>query len=83
MLFFADVDFYSQDSQGREQTCELLKHILTCLYHCMLYDSEGLFQNEVFTMLLQPLVDQVKRFMCGTMCILLLFLLHIHRPYAI
>ena len=40
--------------------CALLIHVLNCLEQCMVHDADGLFQKEVFKILLQPLVDQVR-----------------------
>ena len=56
------MDYYGLDETGSRKSCSLLTSILDCLYQCMLHDTEGLFQKDVFKMIMQPLVDQVYMF---------------------
>ncbi len=54
------VDYYGSDAAGSRKSSLLLRSVLGCLHQCMLHDSEGFFQRDVFKMLMQPLVDQVN-----------------------
>ena len=57
---FSEVDFYSHQECGEAWSCQLLSYIMGCLYKSMLYDTEGFVNKELFTLMLQPLVDQVQ-----------------------
>ena len=58
-VFIAEVDFYGSNEIGTAKSCLLLTDIIDCLYQCMLHDSDGLFQKDIFKVVMQPLVDQV------------------------
>ena len=53
------MEYYGANEIGTKKSCMLLTSITDCLYQCMVHDSEGLFQKEVFRMVMQPVVDQV------------------------
>ena len=61
-VFIAEVDFYESNEIGAAKSCELLTNIIDCLYKCMLHDNDGLFQKDIFKVVMQPLVDQVCYF---------------------
>ena len=56
-----DTPYYGMDELSTQKTCLLLGHVIGCLHKCMLYDTDGFVNNDVFTLLMQPLVDQVSR----------------------
>ena len=57
---FSDVTYFGSDKDGAELSCLLLGYILDCLTKCMIHDTESVFTGDIFNMLMQPLVDQVR-----------------------
>ena len=51
--------FFGDQVNEMEKSCQLLNHILDCLYKCFLYDNQRFVNKERFDRLLKPLVDQV------------------------
>ena len=42
------------------KSSQLINYTIDCLYKCFLHDTEGFVNKEMFNVLLQPLVDQVR-----------------------
>ena len=62
VLFSLDgVDFY-EGADGQMLSVELVGYILSMLHKCLQCDTEGFVTKEIFNMLVQPLINQVKTF---------------------
>ena len=48
--------------KGVQQACLLLNYLLDCLHKCLMYDTHGFLDSDRFQCLMQPLVDQVLRY---------------------
>jgi hypothetical protein len=56
---FTEITFYGAGPNAYELSQELIKNVVDCIRHCLLHDADNLVSKEIFTVLMQPLVDQV------------------------
>ena len=55
------MEYFGDDDTAVSQSCLILQYIISCLSNCLLHDSGALVTKEVFDLLLQPLINQVKQ----------------------
>ncbi|KAI0235015.1 HEAT repeat-containing protein 1 [Lamellibrachia satsuma] len=61
----SDTPYFGADEPGTQKSCLVLGYIIGCLHKCMLYDTDGFVNSDMFKLLLQPLVDQLENFVGG------------------